>query len=100
MDEIKDAVPACVHAGNQVRPGHRALGRNTGGEQPERSLLYQGGKVRHLVLGHEFFQELWVHAVNAEDDDLLIAVPFSRLAGNRQRGRSAYQRGQDDVPDS
>ena len=91
MDEIEDAVPAGVHAGNQVRPGHRTLRRNAGGQQPERSLLSEGRKVRHLALGHELFQKLRVHAVDAENDELLIAVPLSGLAGKRQHGRCAHQ---------
>ena len=99
MDEIKDAVPACIHAGDQVRPGHRTLRRNAGGEQAERSLLRQGGKIRHPALGHELFQQLRIHAVDAENDDLLIALPFSGLAGNQQRSRRAHQQGQNKFPD-
>jgi len=98
MDEIKDAMSARVHAGDQVRPRHRTLWRNAGSEQTERSLLHQGGKVRHFSLGHKLFQQLRVHAVNAENDDLLIPMPFSRPARNQQPGRYAYQQGEDDDP--
>ena len=99
MDEVKDAVPPGIHARDQVRPGHRTLRRNAGGEQTERSLPHQGGEIRHLALGHELLQQLWVHAVNAKNDELLIAMPFSRLAGNQRRSGNTHQQGEDNFPD-
>src|ERR1700682_5925131 len=99
MDELEDTVPPSVHAGNEVRPRHRTLRRNAGGQKTERSLLDQGGKVRHLALGHKSFQQLWVHAVNAKNDDLLLALPFARLTGNQKRCGSAHQQGEAKVPD-
>src|SRR5579862_1436521 len=75
VNEIKDAVPAGVHACDQVRPSDGALRRNAGGEETERSMLRESGKVRHLALGHEFLQQLRIHAVNPKNDELLIALP-------------------------
>ena len=75
MNKIKDAVPAGVHASDQVRPSHRTLRRNAGRKLTKRSLLHQFGKVRHLPFPNEFTQELRVHAINAEDDELVVAVP-------------------------
>jgi len=89
-----------IHAGNQVRPCHRTLWRNAGGQQPEGSLLGEGRKVRHLALGHELLQKLRVHAVDAQDDELLIALPLSGLAGKRQHGRCAQQQAENKLPDS
>ena len=100
MNKIKDAVAAGIHARDQVGPGHGTLRRNAGGEQPKRSLLGQGGKIRHLAFGHEPFQKLGVHAVNAENDELLIAMPFSPLARKQQYGGSAQQQGENKSLDS
>ena len=100
MNEIKNAVSACIHARDQIRPGHRTLRRNTGGEQAKRSLLGQYGEVRHLALGHELFQQLRVHAVNAENNELVIALPLSRLAGKQQHSRSAHQQEETKLLDS
>ena len=99
MDEVKDAMPARVHACDQVRPCHRTLRRNAGGKQPERSLLNQGGEVRHFALGHECLQQLRIHAVDPENDELLIAPELPGLAGNEQCGRGAKQHGEPQVPD-
>ena len=60
----------------------------------------QRRKIRHLALGHELFQQLRVHAVDAQNDELLIAVPFSGLAGKQQTRRRAHQQDEDKFPDS
>src|ERR1700682_876107 len=93
VDEIKDAVPAGIHARNQVRPCHRALRRDAGRQTPERSLLGQPGEVRHLALRHELSEQVWVEPVNTEDNQLLrpsrsaTRVP----AGEKQtQARSAH----------
>ena len=91
MNKIKDAMPARIHARDQVGPRHRALGRNAGGEQTKRPLLGQDRKVRHLAFGHELLQKLRVHAVDAENDDLPVAVPFSRLAGKQRHSDGTQQ---------
>jgi hypothetical protein len=67
------------------------LRRNAGGEQAERSLFRQRRKVRHSALGHELFQQLRVHAVDAQNNELLIAVPFSVLAGKQETRPNARQ---------
>ena len=96
MNEIKDAVPARIHAGDQVRPCHRTLRRDAGSEQTERSFLYEGGEVRHLALGHERREQIRVEPVNTEDDQLPGANrPAARaLAGEKQahtRGAHSQQ---------
>ena len=93
MNEIKDAVSAGIHARDQVGPRYRTLRWNTGREQAKRSLLAQDGKVRHLALSHELFQELRIHPVNAEDDEFLVALPLLALARKQKRNRSAQQQG-------
>ncbi len=100
MDEIKNAMPACVHAGDQVRPGDRALWWNAGGEQAKRPLSCQCRKIRHPALGHVLLQQLRVHPVNAQNDELLITVPSPGLAGKQEASRSAHQQEETQVPDS
>ncbi len=56
MDEIKNAVPAGIHASNQIRPRHRTLRRNAGGQFAEISLRRQFGEVRHLAFAHKLAQ--------------------------------------------
>ena len=68
MNKIKNAVPAGVHPRDQVRPRHRTLRWDTSGEQTKGSLRGEQRKIRHLAFSHELFQELRVHAVDAEND--------------------------------
>ena len=70
VDEIKNSVPAGIHARNQVRPSHRALRWDAGRQTAERSLLGQTGEVRHLPLCHELREQVRVEPVNTEDDQL------------------------------
>src|SRR6202171_5148312 len=96
VDEIKDAVPAGIHARNQVRPCHRALWRNAGRQTPERSLLGQPGEVRHLALRHELREQVRVEPVDAEDDQLpgLNRSAPRVMAGEKQaqtRGTQSQQ---------
>lgn len=87
MNEIENAVSAGVHAGNHVGPRHRALRRDARGQRVIRAFLHQPGKVRHLPFLHEFVQELGIHAVDAENDELVLAVPVAAgaLAGIEQQ---------------
>ena len=78
MDEIEDAVAAGVHAGDQVGPGDRALGRNAGGELAERSFARELGKIRHFALLHELAEQLRIHAINAENDELVRIRALAR----------------------
>src|SRR5258708_8140467 len=68
VNEIKDSVPTGIHSRDQVRPCHRALRRDAGRQTPERSLLGQPGKVRHLALRHELREQVRVEPVYTEDD--------------------------------
>src|SRR3954466_9580343 len=71
MDESQDPMPARVHARDQVRPGNWTLRRNTGRELAERPLLREFGKVGHLAFRHELPQQLRIHSIDAENDQLL-----------------------------
>ena len=64
----------------------------------ERSLLRQRRKIRHLALGHELLQQLRVHAVDAQNDELLIAVPGVCVTRERGRCEAQYKR-QPEFPD-
>ena len=76
MNEIKNPVTAGVHPGDQIRPRHGALRRDAGGEFPKVALRCQLREVGHLALTHELAQELRVHAIDAQDNQALIAVPL------------------------
>src|SRR6266849_6670393 len=94
--EIKDSVPARIHARNQVRPRHRALWRDAGRQTPERSLLGQPGKVRHLALRHELREQVRIEPVDTEDDQLLRSNRSAPrvMAGEQQaqtRGAQSQQ---------
>ena len=101
MDEVKNPVPTGVHAGDQVRPSHRTLRWNAGHQVLVRSQLRELGKVRHLARLHETIQQLRVHAVDAENDEFLLPMPFTvgPLAGIEQQDPGTQeQRARD--PDS
>src|SRR5262249_41958249 len=72
VNEIEYAVATGVHAGNQVRPGHRTLRRDARRELPKRSLLQQLREVRHFPFPHELLEQMWIHAVNAENDEFVV----------------------------
>src|SRR5205085_10911763 len=78
VNEIKNSVSACTHSGDQIRPSHWTLRRNAGGKRAERSLLGQCREVRHFALRNILLQKLRVQAINAEDDEFLIAMPSLR----------------------
>ena len=83
MNEIEDAVAARIHAGNHVGPSHRALRRNTGGQVTVGPRAHQLREVGHFPFLHELVQELGIHAVDAENDELVVALPVAAgaLAG-------------------
>ena len=60
----------------------------------------QRRKIRHLALSHVLLQQLRVHAIDAQNDELLIAVPFSGLAGKQETRPNAYQQEETQAPDS
>ena len=93
MNEIEDAVASGIHSGNQVRPRHRALRRNARRKLAERSLLHELGKIRHFAFLDESLQQMRIHAIDAEDDHLIVTVPATGpLTG--QHGHSASQQQQ------
>jgi hypothetical protein len=99
MNEVEDAVPPGVHSRDQVRPRDRALRRNARRKQTERPLLCQPGEVAHLPLLDKLLQELRIHAINTEDDQLLVAVPgLGSLAGEQRSDHSQqHQRSQQEA---
>src|SRR3954467_6103625 len=73
--EIVDVVLARVHAGGERRPGRGRFRRMRRAERADaaaarRELLH----VRQLALVHPFLHEAWVHAVEPEDDELLLEL--------------------------
>ena len=90
MDEIKNPVPAGIHPRNQIRPCHRTLRRNAGGKLAKRPPLRQRRKVRHLSFRHKTSKQLRIHAINAQHNQLLVAVPFLPLA-RKKRSQSKTQ---------
>ena len=55
-------------------------------------MLYQLREIRHLAGAHELPEQLWIHAVNAEDDELVIAMPIGIIpsAGNQDCREGEY----------
>ena len=101
MDKIKDVVPPGVHSGDQVRPRYRTLWRNAGGEQAKRSLRSQSGEVWHPPFVHELLQELRIHAVDAEDDQLLFSMPITaRTLARGQLGSGTKKQQASKYPDN
>src|SRR5437660_2644777 len=96
VDEIEDAMAAGVHSRDQVRPRNWTLWRNAGGEFSERPLAGQFGKVRHLPFPHELPQKLGIHAVDAENDELVLSLPppVSEIAGGHGRDGDEQQSGE------
>src|ERR1700737_1861272 len=70
-------------------------------DQAKRSFGGKRGEICHLAFGHEALEQLRVHAVDAENNELLIAMPFRRaLAGEKQRSRSAQGQSEAKFPGS
>src|SRR5262245_41627919 len=75
MDEIEDAVSAWVQAGDERRPGDRALRRNRSAEALVVPLRSELGERGELPGGHEAVEQVRVDAVEAEDQH---AMPRGR----------------------
>jgi hypothetical protein len=54
-------------------------------EAMEAALRGESGEIRQLALRHPAFGELGIHAVEAEDDDLLLEPLGGRTAAARNR---------------
>lgn len=79
VDEVKDAMTAGIHAGNDVRPGHRALRRNTATEFTETAVTLQLLEVGHAPILHVPTQELGVEAIDPQHDNLVGYCPIPRV---------------------
>jgi hypothetical protein len=101
MDKIENSMSPGIHAGDEVRPSHRTLRRNARRQMLVRSLLRQLGEVRHLPRLHEAVQQLRIHPVDPEDDELLLSMPLAvgSLTRIEQEGQST-QRQRAKNPDS
>jgi len=90
MNEIEDPVPACIHASNKVGPGHRTLRWNAASERAKISPSFEFGEIGHPAFAHELMQELGIHAVDAQNDQALIAVRmrWGGVAGRQNRHRA------------
>ena len=78
MNEVEDPMTTCIHARNKVGPRHWTLRWNAGSELAKISLSLQFREVRHLSFTHEPMQKLGIHAVDAENDQALIATRMVR----------------------
>ena len=88
VDEVEDAVRAGPGAVDEVGPGDRALRRNAGAQIAEAARRPQLGQVGEQALAASCFRtELRVHAVDADDDDLLARGSATR--GGRCPANSA-----------
>ena len=97
VDEVEDAVPAGVAAGDEVRPGHRRLGWDGGAQRVHpAAVLHQSGEVAHPIgiardgLG----QQVGVHPVDAQDDHLLEGLLGGR-AGQGEPREAGHPEGQE-----
>src|SRR5262249_53880510 len=75
MNKVEDGVPAGIHSRDQVRPRYRALRGNRGGQTAERAAGFQSREVGHFAFLHELVEQARIHAVNAQYDEPLLAVP-------------------------
>ncbi len=98
VHEVEDAVAAGVHAGDEVRPGHRALRRHRGPERREAAGLGQPRQVGQLALGHQPRGHAVVHAVEAEHDHPLAAVAGRAAAAGRQQAQTGRRQDRPDDP--
>jgi len=94
VDEIEDAVPSGVHAGDEVGPGHRALWRHRSLELREASGFSQAGEIGHAPCRHQALRQLVVQAIEAQDDDLLARIGRGRLASAGNQAASEPAEGQ------
>jgi hypothetical protein len=54
-------------------------------------MLSQLGEVRHLAFANKSSQQLRVHAINAKDDELVMAMPTRPTASARHQQHAAEQ---------
>src|ERR1035438_1287168 len=73
VNEIEDAMPAGIHAGDQIGPRHGALWRNARRQTAERTLSGEPGEVGHLAFRHELRQQIGVEAVHSKNNHLFGA---------------------------
>ena len=72
MYEIEDAMLGGIEARDEGRPRHRALRRRGSREPRESALVAHAVKIRQL--GPVTLDKARVHAVDADDDQLSVAV--------------------------
>src|SRR6267378_1337835 len=89
MDKIEDAVTPWVHAGNQVRPGYRALRGDARFERKKTAARGERSKVGHFPSVHETLQQFWIHTVDTQNEELLFL--YGRLGAVLARQRQAQQ---------
>ena len=83
MNEIENAVPAGVHAGDEGRPRHRTLRWNRGAQPAEIATPAQG---RHV--GQDIpmaLNEAGVHAVHSEHDEAMCGDRDVLAAGGQKQ---------------
>src|SRR5262249_1182954 len=74
-DEVEDAMRARAGAVDEVGPGARARGGDARAQGAEAPLLAQPSQVGKLAGRHHELAQARVHAVDADDDDLLADAP-------------------------
>src|SRR5882762_4833721 len=89
MDEIEDAVTSWVHSGNQIAPGDRALWVDGILQWYKTAARGKRGKVGHFPSVHETLQQLWIHTVDTQNEELLFLC--GRLRAVLARKRQAQQ---------
>ena len=89
--EVVDVVLARVHAGRERGPRRRRLRRVRRAERRRRCRLRELLHVRQLAFVHPLLDELRVHAVEAEDDELLLEL-LRRPAAVRTRAAARETR--------
>ena len=67
------------------------MGRDAGGEFAERAFAGKFGEVGHFALLHELPEQLGIHAVDAEDDELVrgLVLPVT----GSEKGNGGQQQG-------
>ncbi len=94
VEEVEDGVPARVHAGDEVGPGDRRLGRQAGAEGPEIApLLEEPAEGRQAPFIDPALRQHGIEAVEAEDDHLLGRPGPAVDLGREPRGPAEAQRG-------
>src|SRR4029079_2191233 len=83
-EEVVDVVLAGVDAGGEGRPRGRRLRRVRRLQGREPALLRQRADVRQLAFGHPLLEQVRVHAVETEDDQLLAELRWPATAAGRR----------------